>query len=228
MKKLSLLLLFTVVVWPLQAQNISSIFLSAPDDVLFGMDASSKNLLLANPNDTVVVEVASALNGKVKRLGISDDFIALETSSVGALQLKLLPLINNSQIVCVVNTVCGKSCDSRIRFYTTDWSPLENTTALFPQLNADSFIKPDVDRTSDDFRNASVALDLPVIKLELNATDTAINACLDIESYLSEEDYEKIKPFLIDSPKVFNWDKSGFRELRIENTTSVIAGRILQ
>ena len=196
---------------PLFAQDITSVFLSVPEDVLFGTDAEGKNKLVSNPKDSVVVEVATALNGKVKRLEMSDDFIVLETSSAGTLQVKLLPLINNSHIVCVINTVCGKACSSHIQFYTTNWIPLNNTESLFPELNSDLFIKSDIDRSCDEFLNAFAALDMLPMKTKLNPDDTSLKIYFDIENYLTKSDFEKIQPFLIDSPKVFNWDKISYK-----------------
>jgi hypothetical protein len=204
-------LLSFMFVAPVAAQDITSVFLSVPEDVLFGIDAQNKDRLVSYPNDTAEVKVRSQLNSQLKRTSISEDFIALETSSAGTLQLKLLPLINDSKIVCVVHTVCGKACDSRIAFYATNWQPIENTSSLFPPMTPDLFIKPNVDRQSEDFQNALAALDMFVIRYELNAENDTVNAYLDLQNYLQEEDYNKIKPYLIEQPKIIRWDKVSYK-----------------
>jgi hypothetical protein len=206
---LFLFLLF-IAVAPTAAQDITSVFLSVPEHVLFGLDAQGKDRLVAPQNDSSEVKVRSLLNGTVKRTAITHDFIALETSSLGTLQIKLLPLINDSRIVCVVQTLCGKACDSRISFYTTAWQPLENAS-LFPVLSIDAFIKPTADRDSEDFKNALAAVDVTFIKLAINSETDSIDALLDIQNYLPEDDCNKIKPYLIDAPLTFKWDRISFK-----------------
>ncbi len=211
MKKVFGAILLIAGLLPVSAQDIKSVFLNIPDKMLFGVDNEGKNALVANPSDTVFVEVLSAFNGNVRRTAISDNFIALRTSSAGTLQIKLLPLVNNSKIICVVNTVCGKACDSKIRFFDTDWKPLPGSSALFPSLTTDLFINPDTDRTSQDFVNAFAVLDMTPVKVELDANDMSAKVSLDIGNYLSKEDYDKIKPFLIETPRVYNWDMASFK-----------------
>ncbi|MDR1810228.1 MAG: DUF3256 family protein [Prevotella sp.] len=211
--KLYLFSILTVLlIVPTKAQdNITSVFLTVPETVLFGADAQTKDQLVANPKDSGEVKVRSQLNSWIKRTAISADYIALETSSVGTLQIKLLPLINNSKIVCVVHTVCGKVCDSRIAFYAADWQPIANTASIFPPATLDTFIKPDADRQSEDFRNALAALDMTAVRYQLNAENDTIEAYLDLQNYLQEEDYNKIKPYLCEQPKTFHWDKVSYK-----------------
>jgi hypothetical protein len=209
LKLLSLLLILSVA--SVAAQDITSVFLSVPDSILFGIDAQGKDQLLSRANDTIEVEVRSRLNSQIKRTNLSDNFISLETSSAGTLQIKLLPLINDSKIVCVIRSVCGKACDSHIAFYATNWQPLENAASLVPALTLDAFIKPDADRQSEDFRNAQAALDMLAIKYDLNAGNDTLCAYLDLQNYLGKDDYNKIKPYLIEQPKIFGWDKVSFK-----------------
>lgn len=211
MKKISFILFLMLVAVGLPAQDITSVFLSVPDNLIYGLDAEAKDKLIANPNDDEAIEVSSSLGGKMQRLAMSDDFISVKTSSAGTIQIKLLPLVNNTKIVSVATTVCGKACDSKINFYTTDWKPLGNSANLFPKLNTDLFIKSGTNRTDEKFVNAFAALDMTPMKIELNGKDNSAKVSLDIESYLSKTDYDQIKPFLIDEPVVFTWDKTSFK-----------------
>jgi len=210
MKKFVFPLLLCLIFTAVSAQDITSVFLIAPDSVLFGLSAEEKDKLVANPEDTASVVVPATLYKNLKRLAMTDDYISLQTSSVGTLQIKLLPLVNNSKIICVVNTVCGKACDSRINFFTTDWMPLENS-GLFPSVSKEWFIKPGTDRTTEDFKNAYAALDMTPVKMEISGNELSLTAYYDIQNYLSEDDYKKIQPYLIEEPKVYLWDKISFK-----------------
>jgi hypothetical protein len=212
MRKLIILFTFLLSGLYLSAQdNINSVILSLPNDVVYGLDASQKDLLIAaGTSDTAAVTISSNLYSSIRRTAISDSYISLQTSGAGTTQVKLLPLVNNSKIICVVKTVCGDFCDSLIRFYTTDWKPIDGSD-LFPKMTIDWFIKEDADRNSDDYRNAVAVLDMNPMKISLSPNSDIATVEYNIKRYLSEGDYELLEPFLKDEPKVLVWDKVSFK-----------------
>lgn len=211
MKKTAIVIFsFLTGVFSVSAQDISSVFVSVPNDIVFGLEDAQKSLLVSDMADTAQIKVESNLYSHIKRLAISPDFISLQTSEVGTTQIRLLPLINDSKIVCVVKTVCGEVCDSQIKFYTTKWVPLPKRD-LFPVRDINWFIKADTDRDSQDFKNAFAALDIHPMKVTLFADNDDISIEYDIKKYLSAEDYRKIEPFLTQEPKVFAWDRNSFK-----------------
>ncbi|MDL2302908.1 DUF3256 family protein [Dysgonomonas sp. OttesenSCG-928-D17] len=213
MRKLIFTIAFAITtILTVSAQEIGSVLLPMPESIVFGLEAAQKNLLISDTKDTTQIVVDRGTYGDMKRLAISPDYIALQTSEAGTIQIKLLPLINDSKIVCLVKTVCGSNgvCDSQMQFYTTTWIPIPQTD-LLPAKNKDWFIKPDVDRQSQDFINAYAALDMTPMKFTLSPNTTSLTAEYDIKDYLSEEDYKKIEPYLTGEPKVFTWDKSSYK-----------------
>ncbi|MBD8387810.1 DUF3256 family protein [Dysgonomonas sp. BGC7] len=211
MKRVILILFISIVgLTSISGQNLNDLISSMPDNIVFGLDAGMKDMLIANPEDTAKLPIERGTYGSIKRLAISADYISLQTSDAGITQIKMLPLINDSKIVCVVKTVCGGICDSQVQFYTTKWLPI-NQKDLLPVITKDSFIKTDVDRNSQSFGNAYAALDMTAIKLSMSADNTTLTAKSEIKGYLSEEDYKKIEPYLIDEPIILNWDKISFK-----------------
>lgn len=211
MKKAILtIILLSVCLFKAEAQdNISTVFLSLPDAVVSGLDFEAKNELLSAPSDTAQVSVPAKLYDEVKRLAITTDYIYLQTSSVATVQIKLLPLINESKIVCVIHTVGNKVSDSRISFYTSKWVPIEQ--GLFPKNTYEWFIKRDVDKNSQDYKNAVAALDMNPMKYTISPTDSSVSVEYEIQNYLSEDDCKKLEPFLTNQPKVFSWDKISYK-----------------
>jgi Protein of unknown function (DUF3256). len=213
--KRSILIIGCIIIVGLSAsaQDIGSVLLPMPESVVHGLEASQKDLLIADVNDTTQVTVDKNTYGRVKRLASSSDFISLQTSDAGITQIKLLPLINDSKIICVVKTVCGPSdvCDSQIQFYTTKWMPISQAD-LFPTKDKEWFIKEDVDRNSQDFKNAYAALDMTPMHFMLSAADTSLTVEYGIKKYLSEEDYKKMQPYLQEESKVFEWDKISYKQ----------------
>jgi len=204
---LSIIVFFSVLG---RAQDITSVFLSVPDKIVFGLDAEDKDRLVANPGDTAKVSVSTSLYKEIERISMSDDYITLRTSPIGTLQIKLLPLVNNSIIICVVNTVCGKACDSNVRFFTTEWVQLENS-GLFPEVRKDWFMKSEADRSSEEFKNSYAALDMTPVRIDLSGNDFTLTAHYDIQNYLSQDDYKRIEPYLTKEPRIFVWDKTSFK-----------------
>ena len=210
MRKIIYTILLFIVTTSISSQEISSVFLSMPDNIIFGLEAAQKDLLISNPNDTTDLKIDRGTFSELKRLAISADYISLQTSDAGTTQIKLLPLINDSKIICVVKTVCGKICDSQVQFYTTKWLPIVQGE-LLPKINKDLFIKADSDRNSQDFENAYKYLDMNPFKIELSSADTSMKITYDIKDYLSEEDYKKIQPFLMEEPITLTWDKTSYK-----------------
>lgn len=210
MKKKIFILSLLIIGLAVQAQNISPLVIAMPDDMLIGVTLDQRKLLIAPENDTTAISVVNAMGDTVTRLGFSEDFISLQTSKIGNLQVKLLPLVNNTQIIGVITTVCGPACDSKINFYTTDWEPLTQTD-LFPQISKDNFIKNGVDRTAEGFQNAYATLDMTPVKLDFSAIGQNVTAIYDIKKYLSKQDYEQLLPFLKDAPVTYTWDKFAYK-----------------
>lgn len=102
-------------------QTIGDLFRSMPSGLLPGVSENNKTMLLVDTGKTVVPYAM----GEVQKLRQSNDFLQIRTSAVGTTQLKMLPVAEDSVIVCLIKTVCGDICDSNITFYTTDWEILQ-------------------------------------------------------------------------------------------------------
>jgi hypothetical protein len=199
---ITLLLLSTPI---LKAQDsIIEVFIAMPDKLLAGMDAEKRTALLASP-DSASLTVESAIREDITRTAFTNEYLALKTSEIGSMEIRLLPLVNNSNVVAVITTVCGPACDSRLDFYTTDWKPIP-TADLFPEKDKNWFLKTDsID--SDEYRNAVAMLDLSPIKLKFVPNGNDIEAEYDIKSYLSPDDYKLLEPFLRKEPVILKWNK---------------------
>ncbi|MDR1091536.1 MAG: DUF3256 family protein, partial [Prevotella sp.] len=197
MKKILFAIILLTITTNIAGQDLKNIIQSMPESIIYGLEASEKNLLAAGLEDTARLTVDRGRFGKITRLSVSADFASFKTSDAGTVEIKLLSLINDSRIICVIKTVCAGACDSRLQFYTTKWIPI-NRGDLFPEKDKDWFIRPDIDKDSQEFKNAYAALDMNPIRMKLSPTDTSLMVYYDIKEYLSEEDYKKIEPFLLE------------------------------
>lgn len=203
-------ILFFLCLVAVDAQTIKDVILTIPNDVVMGLTTEQKTELCADPpTDSVAVD--NVLNGQIVRLAISTDYVSLQTSDVGTVQIKILPLVNDTKILAVVKTVCSDACDSHIQFYTLDWRLLPEQN-LLPKRTFNWFVRPDADRESIDFKEAVKAVDMNPVMLNLSPTDYSLTADSEIGNYISSEDYTALESFLIDSSKVFVWNKISFKE----------------
>lgn len=211
MKKIIIQFSVFFIVFIAQAQtDISQIVLSMPDHLLIGLDEEQKNELVAINPDSTGVFIESRLNENVERLALTKDYIAIKTSESGTLEIKMLPLVNNTEIIGVITTVCGPACDSRIDFYTTSWELLKQPD-LFPETDKSRFLKQDVDMNSDDVKNAYAVLDMTPVKLSFSPDNNDVTAEYDIKNYLYTDDYKLLEPYLINEPVIFKWDKFSYK-----------------
>lgn len=211
MKKILFAITLLTISISISSQDMKSLILSMPESIIYGLEASDKNLLAAGLNDTAKLTVERGKLGQITRLAVSPDFVSFKTSDTGTTEIKLLSLINDSQIICVIRTVCAGACDSQIQFYTTKWIPI-NQGDLFPKKDKDWFIRSDIDKNSQEFKNAYAALDMNPIRMKLSPTDASLQVYYDIKKYLSEDDYKKIEPYLLENPQILYWDKSSYKQ----------------
>lgn len=213
MKKiLFILLLFSPFVG-INAQDMAALVVTMPDNMIIGTTLEQKKELAVSESDSIEkkVYIINSVGDSIERLSYTDDYIALKTSDAGTLQIKLLPLVNNTNIIGVITTVCGQICDSRIDFYTTSWQPLDKST-LFPEIDKSLFFKQDVDKNTLDYKNAMASVDMTPVKLSFSEKDKNITAEYQLQSYLSPDEYKALEPYLLMQPKTFVWDKFAYKQ----------------
>lgn len=210
MKQIIFALLFATISFSANAQDIAGIFSSAPESVLPGLDKEQRYSLIISNEDTTKVFVQTPIYKRVERKAFSDNYILLQTSDIATTQIKLLPLINDSKIVCVVKTIKGKAADSQVQFYTTNWNPIA-VEDLLPKKDVKWFIKDNADTTTVEYKNAVAMVDMLPVTFTLSDKNNDIVAQFDIKNYLSKDDYKMLQPYLIEEGKTFSWDKISYK-----------------
>lgn len=200
---LLLLLCFTTLA---NGQTMGDLFKAMPSELLPGLSDGNKTMLLV---DTGQTSVPYAL-GEVKKRVHNDDHLLIQTSNVGTIELKLLPVAQDSIIICVIRTVCAQPCDSRIDFYTTGWEKIDDST-LMPPINREIFF----DSSQKERENYKYAVSLPGIypvlaKFSDNGTDLLL--AFDFKEHLDEQQIAEVLPFLKSDTIVLKWDRVSFKE----------------
>lgn len=210
MKRLILSILLSVFVMGVKAQDMAALFVAMPDQNIPQLENAWRKDIIDLYNSGKEAKLKNTMNGFSVLQKLTSDYLSLQSTERTTIDMKLLPLVNNTYVICVVTTVNGPVPDSQIEFYTTEWAPLD-ASDLFSPVSADWFIKEDADRNSNAFIDATSRLDMDLITYSLSPDDLTLTETFTTPLYLSKADREKVQPFLKDSPKVFTWEKFHFK-----------------
>ncbi|MDR2234448.1 MAG: DUF3256 family protein [Tannerella sp.] len=200
-------LLYLISIYTACAQDVSTFFIDMPDEYLPQLeDAWRKDLVgLYQAGKPAVMD--NTMEGRSTLQKMTSDYMYLQISERSTLEIKLLPLINRTYVACVITTVLAPVPDSRVEFFTMDWHPLE-ATELWKPDDKYAFIKDDVDRDDQNYQNILSFLDMELINYQLDPDQSILKATYTSPDFLSLTERERLKPFLKESPLVYQW-KSG-------------------
>ena len=141
---------------------------------------------------------------------LTDDYVLMQTSEVGTLEMKLLPLADSTKVICMVKTVNVPVADSSVRFYTSDWSQQLDVKEFLQLPSMDAFFLPN-DSLKDEAILTRKKADMHLMKAQLSKEDTSLTFTYTTPDYLNEEDREKLLPHLRKEPIVLRWSEGKFR-----------------
>lgn len=210
MKRILFSILLSVFALGVGAQEMDALFVSMPDSNIPQLENAWRKDLVDLYKSGKEAKLKNTMNGFSTLKKLTSDYLLLEVTERSRIEIKLLPLVNNTNVVCFVRTVSGPVADSRVDFFTTEWVPLD-ASDLFTPVSADWFIKEDADRGSTDFLSATSRLDMDLIEYRLSPDSLTLTATYNTPLYLSKEDRDKVNPFIKESPKVYTWEKHHFK-----------------
>lgn len=192
------------------AQEMRKIFGDMPSDLFLLADSIQKQDLMDLFLEGQNPYIKNNFNDTVSLKDFSDDYLLLSIGQ-STTEIILLPLVNDSKIICLIKTVCSPVCDSKIYFYTTEWKSLDSGLFINP-VDYTEFLIKNIDTTDIEFVNASRMLDMNLMSFSYDKTKGVLNQNYETPKYLSLNDYKKIKPFLREDPVTFSWVKTSFRK----------------
>lgn len=210
MKQLLLSILLSVFVFGVRAQEMDAIFAAMPDQYVPQLENAWRKDLVDLYNSGKEAKLKNMMNGFSTLKKLTDDYLLLEVTERSSVEMKLLPLVNNTHVICMVTTVYGPVPDSQIEFFTTGWEPLHAADLITP-VSTDWFIKDGVDRNSISFVEATTRLDMDLVKYSLDPDNQTLTAEYTTPQYLGKQDRKKVEDYLKNEPKVYTWEKFHFK-----------------
>lgn len=188
-----------------QAQQVGDLFKAMPPELLPGVSEGNKTMLLVDSGKTTVPYPL----GEIVKEAYGNDYLRLQTSKIGTLQLKLLPVSEDSIVVCLIKTVCWSVCDSHISFYTSEWKKLDKD-AFLPTISAEIFLNSSQKKSENDKYAVSLP-DIYPISATFNETGTDLTLTFHYKERLAEEQIQQLEPLLKGNSVVLAWKNGSFR-----------------
>ena len=210
MKRFLLTILLCVFVWGMKAQQMDAIFVVMPDQYVPQLENAWRKDLIDLYNTGKEAKLKNTMNGFSMLKKLTDDYLLLQVTDRSTVEMKLLPLVNDTYVVCMITTVYGPVPDSQIEFFTTDWKPLE-AADLYTPVPAEWFIKDDADKNSISFTEATTRLDMDLRKYSLSSDNQTLTVEYTTPQYLSQAERKRVEPLLKNTPKVYTWEKFHFK-----------------
>ena len=199
---ISLLLAFSMIY--AGAQKMEEIFINVPEGLILQLEEAWRKDIVDLYKSGKNATLENTMHGKSTLKKLTNDYLLLQSTECSTVEMKLLPLVNNTFIICMIETVYAPVADSRVNFFTTDWQIL-SSDGLFSPINEDWFLKDDVDRLSPEFLDATSQLDIFLVKYSLSADNTTLTAEYTTPQYLYEDYQKKVASLLKTEPKTYEW-----------------------
>ena len=192
------------------AQDMKSVFVAMPDSVTPLLTKVNREDCIDFLDSNMKAVVKNRFGNVAEMKVLTDDYVLMQTSEVGTLEMKLMPLTDSTKVICMVKTVNVPVADSSVRFYTSDWSQQLDVKEFLQLPSMDAFFLPN-DLLKDEAILTRKKADMHLMKAQLSKEDTSLTFTYTTPDYLNEEDREKLSPHLRKEPIVLRWSEGKFR-----------------
>ncbi len=129
--------LFLAVALATSAQTtMRELWLSMPDSLLPTLNQNLRTEHVDFMDMNVPSEVKNLLGGEGRMDTLTARFTSVRVNESHTLQMQLLDCLDSTQIVMKVDTYLAPEPESTIRFFTTDWHPINNRFGVPDFLDA--------------------------------------------------------------------------------------------
>ena len=206
MKRLILLISLFVSI-SLQAQNMKELFVAMPDTLVPLLTKVNREDFGDFLASKMKAEVRNRFGKTSEMTELTDDYLYLKMTSVSSMEMKLLPLKDSLKVICVVQTY---QAPVKVRFYDTDWKPLE--ASRFIDLPADSlfFRTPANKVQADSLQNLRTHTDISLQEARLSADNRTLLFRYTTPDYLDKATSANLQAYLIRKPLRYVWENGRF------------------
>lgn len=192
-----------------QAQlTAAGAFTKAPRQVFPMLDNNARLDMVDYFNSGMTTPSTNALKGKSRITALAPLSMTISMTEASDYQLALLPA-GSDTIIAVITTVATPAPDSKMALYTKDWTA--NVTAKrFNKPLLRDWLTPEGRNNSDDVESLVPFL---LISYSYDPDTATLTLTNNTGSFLSEEIYETVQPYLLSSLS-YRWDGKKFAPVK--------------
>ena len=202
------LFLLCAVVRSVQGQTANELFVKIPESALLTLSISDRLDLIDLYKAGGEATIENLFGDSCSILRMTDNYLQIQTGE-HTMELFLLPMINDSKIVGLIQTVCAPVCDSKLEFYTTTWKKLD-TSLFITFADAYDFLEEGVNPQEEKVKNVLIPLDISLMKLQYEPDKQELLQHYTTPDYLNETDKAKAMLYLRETPKSYKWNLTRF------------------
>lgn len=141
--------------------------------------------------------VYNSLDGETKlSRPLTSDYLKVQLTPVSTMTFRILPGKKENVLVTVYTLGGGSdAADSDVRFYDPAMTELKRDK-YFKHARLENFLTKE-GRNHKEKQSLLDLIPFPTVEYRLSPDNTSLTARLTVEGYLTQEDYEKVKPYLV-------------------------------
>lgn len=209
---ISLLLLLFSVGATAQSVDVRAAFLESPDYVIPALGQAQKQDLMQSVVDgkSSGEAVQNIYGGDSRVLEMTKDYLHIALDSLTDLQIKLLPLVNNTSLICMVATSTIAPQQSVVLFYDAVWQQIPSADLfVIPELQAfllhpSQPLSPDVKTALTEIGNLNYH-----VQFEPNLPQATVRIT-SFDAVEMQRQHPDVKQFLRPDGVRLTWEKSRF------------------
>lgn len=209
MKRMIFILLLVAVMLPAMAQDMKTVFVSMPDSITPLLTKVNREDCIDFLASNMKAEVRNRFGNVAEMKALTGDYVLMQTTPHSTLEMRLLPVNDSTKVVCMVKTVCASACDSEVRFFDTSWKEELDVSEYLQLPEAGEFFVQG-DSVAQENGLIRKKADMTLMKASLSPDEATLTFEYTTPAYLSEEDREKLQPFLRKEPVVYRWEGGRF------------------
>ena len=188
----SLLLLFVALSQVSARTPLRHWLVAMPDSVMPLLTKNNRLDFIDFYDAQMAAVVTNRMDGSSRMNTLTDDFVQIKYTASTDVAMKLLPVNDSTDVLCMVTTVKAAVDDSRIAFFDAEWRPMDITQY---------FVEPRIEdfrftQQSDSAARAWSKLDIFFRTYRLCTESTELQCVLTAMDYLSKEDREEVSSYV--------------------------------
>lgn len=196
------------------AQEAKQAFVNMPDSILPLLTKINREDCIDFLEYKMKAVVKNRFDKESEMTALTDDYVAMSLTPQSTFEMKLLPLSDTTRLICTVQTVCSRACDSRLSFYTADWSPLPSSAYIaLPQIGdfmPDTLPSSIADTLGVAWQELRGEADLLLMRASLADTTGILTFTYTTPEYMNRESSARLLPLLKRREIRYEWEAGRF------------------